>query len=212
MRSIIVGCAVVLGWTVAGCNSDSQPTKDAKQITPATQREKTGATSNAPPKTDLKDAKDLKVQVPLGDGSPEDWGRVSFTITKVYQEQELTKTAPFHAAGGRWTFFDCRTADSKPIIFTVGVCPRGEGKGPVAWGKAAIVVADRAAGERFIAAFAKAFHANPPRARPAVMPLVVRFTNNVTVRPHYSQGWRWLRRASFRGLQSARAGRQVYRG
>ena len=56
-------------------------------------------------------------------------------------------------------------------MFTVGVCPRGEGKGPFAWGKAAIVVVDRTAGERFIGVFAKAFHANPPHARPAVMPL-----------------------------------------
>jgi hypothetical protein len=171
MRGIIVGYAVVLVWFVVGCNSDSHPPRDVNQMTSARQSEKAGANSSGAPKSDLKVAKDLKVQVPLGDGSPEDWGRVPFTITKVYQEQELTKTTPFHATGGKWTFFDCQAADSKPVRFTVGVCPRGDGKGPVAWGKAALVVADRAAGERFIGAFAKAFHASPPRARASVLPL-----------------------------------------
>ncbi len=101
MRGFIVGHLVLLGWAVVGCNSDSQPGIDAKQMKPEVQNEKAGSASKASPKTDLKEAKDLKVQVPIGNGPPEDWGRVPFTITKVYQEQELTKTVPFHAAVGR---------------------------------------------------------------------------------------------------------------
>lgn len=171
MRGYSVGCLLVLGLGVAGCNSEPQPGKVTNQVVPNNHREGPGAASNAATKMDLKEAKDLKVQVPIGNGEPEDWGRVPFIITKVYQEQELTKTPPYHAAGGKWTFFDCQVADDKQAAFTVGVCPRGEGKGPFAWGKAVLAVPDRRAGEQFIRIFAKAFHAKPPRGRPSVMSL-----------------------------------------
>jgi hypothetical protein len=129
------------------------------------------AVSNSASKTDMVQGKDVKVQVPLGDRSADDWPHIAFTITKVYRDQDITKTFPFHAAGGHWTFFDCRMSDDSEVNFTVGVRPRGEGKGPFAWGKAVLAVADRAAGERFVAAFGKAFHSKPPRERQSAVPL-----------------------------------------
>jgi hypothetical protein len=122
-------------------------------------------TGNKPVKVDLKDMKDVKVQTPLGNDPPGDWGQVSFNITKVYPEQQVTKTMPFHSEGGYWTFFDCQTNNDPPALFTVGVAARGEGKGPMAWGKAVLAVANRDAGDRFLHVIAKGFHTNVPRSR-----------------------------------------------
>jgi hypothetical protein len=160
-----------VGCTWFGCGSEPPPAKNAGQATPVAPRAKEDETSNSASKIDLLHGKDVKVQTPVGDSSTDDWTRAPFTITKVYRDQEFTKTKPFHSAGGHWTFFDCRLSDNSEVNFTVGVRPRGDGKGPFAWGKAVLAVADRAAGERFIAAFGKAFHSKSPRPRASAVPL-----------------------------------------
>jgi hypothetical protein len=35
--------------------------------------------------------------------------RVTFVIDKVYEQQQPTSSAPWHGAGGNWTFFDAHT-------------------------------------------------------------------------------------------------------
>jgi O-acetyl-ADP-ribose deacetylase (regulator of RNase III) len=35
---------------------------------------------------------------------------------------------------------DCRTTEGSQAAFTVGVCPRGDGKGAFAWGKAVLSI------------------------------------------------------------------------
>jgi len=167
MRAVIVGWAVVL----AGCNQETRPTNGSEQQKPISKEEIGEAGTKRPLKSDLTETKDLKVQVPLGDGSAENWGRIRFKITKVYERQDFTKAPPYHRNGGKWTFFDCEIAKGARVSFTVGVCPRGEAKGPIAWGRAVIAVTGRQAGSRFIDLFAKAFHAAPPRARPSDIPL-----------------------------------------
>ncbi len=171
MRGIIIVCAVTVALVVGGCNQEAQLPRDPAQQKLATKDDKGGASTKTPLKPDAEDSKDPKVQVPVGDGPAEAWVHLPFTITKVYKSQDFSKSTPFHADGGKWTFLDCRTTEGSQVAFTVGVYPRGEGKGPFAWGKAVLAVADRRAGDRFIRLFAKAFHAKSPRARSSTMPL-----------------------------------------
>lgn len=106
------------------------------------------------------------VQVPVGDQTGADWGSLAFKITKVHRNRKPVGAAPGHAAGGVWTFLECRTAEPKPVSFTVGVWSQGSGRdAPVAWGGATLLVGDPAQGGAFLERFAKAFHVDPPRPR-----------------------------------------------
>jgi hypothetical protein len=101
---------------------------------------------------------------PRGARDEESWGLLEFDIEAVYPNQSPTEAAPWHAGGGDWTFFDCRVAARPPVDFLVGV--RGKGKAAdISWGEATLLVADRAAGERFLDVFGKAFHQESPRAK-----------------------------------------------
>src|SRR5262249_28923698 len=90
-----------------------------------------------------------RAQVRIGE-NPEDWGLVPFDILKVYPKQKTIDAAPWHADGGDWMFFDCRTDPPRPASFTVGVRAKvSEGK-PIAWGEATILVTEREEGVKLL--------------------------------------------------------------
>jgi hypothetical protein len=169
MRGALVGWMVVLACLTTGCGRKSQH-EDAREHEAAGTHGTTEAPSEEP-KSDVKKADEPRVQVPLGEGHTEDWGHLPFKITKLYEKQRLTKTSPFHADGGHWTFFDCLTTKGTQVRFSVGVRSRGQGKGQSAWGEAVLAVANRQAGDRFMSSFARAFHTVLPRPRPSAAPL-----------------------------------------
>jgi hypothetical protein len=103
-------------------------------------------------------------EAPVGARNDEAWGRLDFDIQAVYPDQSPTEAAPWHADGGDWTFFDCRVAAHPPVDFLVGVRRKGKGA-EVSWGEATLFVADRAAGQRFLDAFGKAFHQKAPKPK-----------------------------------------------
>src|SRR5881394_1290381 len=54
--------------------------------------------------------KDMVVQPRFSGGqeAPSDEGRIPFTITKVDANQKPSATAPFHEAGGDWTYVEAQ--------------------------------------------------------------------------------------------------------
>ncbi|MBW1809076.1 MAG: hypothetical protein JRJ87_12850 [Deltaproteobacteria bacterium] len=103
-----------------------------------------------------------RVQVPLGEKAAP-WGKLTFTIVKVHKYRAPTKTAPWHAAGGQWTVFDCRLLGGIP--FLVGIKEGPSNKSGFSFGKAFIVVDDSATGKKIVERFARAFHTPVPRAK-----------------------------------------------
>lgn len=86
-----------------------------------------------------------------------------FAIAAVFEGRRPAARPPFHEAGGEWTFFDARTLVEPVAAFTVGVRARERHPNvPFAWGDAVLIVADRAAGARFVAAFRAAFGGSSP--------------------------------------------------
>ncbi len=176
MRGVFVGWTVALACTITGCGQEvQQPTMYRHENSSVVNKE-SGVGASQQSRPDAKKPKLPHVQAPLGVGNTESWSQVPFRITKVFEKRTLTTTPPYRGDGGKWTFFDCQTANGDSVMFTIGVCPRGEGEGPFAWGRAVLAVADRTAGDRFLMLFAKAFHTTLPKPRPPsthLDPLVV---------------------------------------
>jgi hypothetical protein len=109
-----------------------------------------------------------------GGGMPHDdtgWGRLDFDIVDVQEGRKPTKEPPFHVAGGRWTFLDCRGGTDALARFTVGLLVKGKDDAPVEWGKAWLAVPDRQAGTRLLGVFASTFFTDAPPSRVPQYPL-----------------------------------------
>lgn len=121
---------------------------------------------------DKKDA-DLQVQVPMG-GDLDDAPRMGFRITQVYAKQQPSKVAPFHEAGGEWTYFDAAVEDEDTCQFTVGVSP-SKSAGGFGFGKAELSVKDGEAADCLVDSLAIDFLAQTPALRtgPVAGPLAL---------------------------------------
>lgn len=100
-------------------------------------------------------------QVRLGDSDePAD---LRFAIDTVYDHQQATATAPFHAAGGSWTYVDAHLVDDAAATFGVGM-PSLDGKsnGEPTFSGMVLVPTTADAGARFVRAFAQHFHVDVP--------------------------------------------------
>ncbi|MHB8875756.1 MAG: hypothetical protein ACYC8T_18880, partial [Myxococcaceae bacterium] len=107
-----------------------------------------------------------RVQARFGDGEDEQ-PRLSFKIVKVYPKQAPSSSAPFHQDGGDWTYLDVALDADPRATFTVGLSAM-RGAGMVSFGKVRVVSPGRDEGERFVAAFARAFAVKPvPASGPA---------------------------------------------
>lgn len=106
-----------------------------------------------------------RAQVRIGEGNPEEWGFLPFAILKVYPDQKPIDATPWHADGGDWTFFDCRTDSPRLANFTVGVRAKSREGTPITWGEATILVADRGEGVKFLDSIGRAFKLNAPAER-----------------------------------------------
>ncbi len=106
-----------------------------------------------------------RVQIqPAGDGS-EEWGLVQFKILKVHLNQQPIDIEPWHAAGGEWTYFDCRTQSREAATFTVGVYSKPRLDGDYSWGKATILVRNRDEGAKLLDSVSRGFHERTPPPR-----------------------------------------------
>lgn len=86
-----------------------------------------------------------------------------FKIMAVHEKQKPSADTPFHVKGGEWTFFDCQASSDSNVAFTVGVASKGsDGRAPVAWGRAVLIVKDRDAGARFVELFSREFAGKLP--------------------------------------------------
>jgi len=105
-----------------------------------------------------------QVEVKIGGPDADLPHELPFTVTALYEKQQVTKDAPFHAAGGEWTFFDCQAGTDAKAVFAVGVSVTSkDGGGPSAWGRAILFVKDRDAGGKFVELFSKAFPGTVPK-------------------------------------------------
>jgi hypothetical protein len=89
--------------------------------------------------------------------------RVTFVIDKVYEKQQPTSSAPWHGAGGNWTFFDAHTDAGARFGFGFTHKP---GKESFAFGKAMWTVPDPNMGAQLISSFARVFDAKVPLPTP----------------------------------------------
>jgi hypothetical protein len=89
---------------------------------------------------------------------------LAFRIDRVHEKQSPTKAPPFHAPGGKWTFFDATTADGVPFGFGFDEPKSG---GMVAFGKVILTVPDGAAGKRLVQTLARTLHGKVPPEKPA---------------------------------------------
>lgn len=97
-----------------------------------------------------------RFQFHLGGSEDDSLRQLPFKIIGIYQNQEPSDVAPFHAAGGSWTFFDCQ-ADGD-VKFLVGTVTKTTDEGnPSHWGRAVLAVNDNDEGRRFVELFAKSF-------------------------------------------------------
>src|SRR5581483_1690919 len=138
MRKILV-CLLV-----AGC---------AKSEAPSPSRAPAAIAKSAPAAPTL--------QVPIGGGGEPP--SLPFTISKVYEKQKPLDKAPWHEAGGEWTFFDAEAGGGH---FTVGSFARAPKDPSLAgfggFGEAMIAVPSPDDGARVAAAFARGFHVTLP--------------------------------------------------
>ncbi len=104
-------------------------------------------------------------QVRLGGSRSEEDGRLDFEILKIYVDRKPINAIPWHAAGGDWTYFDCRTALPNRAAFTIGIRNTPRQGLPVIFSDASIVVANPGEGVQLIEALSKGFHEPPPKIR-----------------------------------------------
>jgi len=104
--------------------------------------------------------------------------RLPLKITKVYSNQRVSATAPWHTNGSGagttqekpttastdWTFLDCELTTDPLTKVTMGIRALQPAKGqlPVAFGEVVLGVPNRESGARFVEAFAAAFGQSAP--------------------------------------------------
>lgn len=111
-------------------------------------------------------AKGPSLHVPFSKGAVHTGAvpRMPFTITAVHHKRKPTAKAPWHAAGGTWTFLECKLEDG--TRFTVG--QRATAKSAAgSVGDFVLRVPDAKSGSAFAFAYAKAFEVpKPQRGKP----------------------------------------------
>lgn len=118
------------------------------------------------PPLDSVDTADASIAEPgAGRGA-----QVPFRIFAVHRDQKLLEVAPWHDAGGTWTFFDAKTTDG--IAFGFGF-DATKAAGSMSFGKVILTVPGRDDGKRLVDLFAKRFRAPAPAERSA-QPLAFR--------------------------------------
>ncbi|MBX3186546.1 MAG: hypothetical protein KF819_06010 [Labilithrix sp.] len=95
-------------------------------------------------------------------GDPDAQRRVSFRIDAVHRDRKPSASAPWHEAGGSWTFFDAHVDDGTRFGFGWS---EGGNAGAFSFGKAMLTVADADAGAKLVTLFARAFDGKVPAAR-----------------------------------------------
>src|SRR5262245_209608 len=106
-----------------------------------------------------------RAELRVGGDDQDEARHLSFRITAVHKKRKPSETAPFHVAGGDWTYFECQATSDPNAVFTVGVLSNnGPRNAPIAWGKATLIVKDREAGTRFVELFSKSFASKLPTA------------------------------------------------
>lgn len=152
-RSLLVlSCVVLLG----GC----------KRPTPSSTTETTSASG---PKG--FDAFDPNVGDSVAQPNNEGARQVTFRIVAVHEHRSPRPTAPFHVAGGTWTFFDAVTSDGIPFGF--GFAAPSAATQSFHFGEVMLTAPDSTAGGRLAARFAKTFEAPVPTTKTA-QPLSIR--------------------------------------
>lgn len=101
------------------------------------------------------------VQPTLGD-APADWARVKLVLSNVTTKQTPTDGAPFHKAGGTFTFFDLAPESDPTAKVRVGLETPKKSAEPFSFSELRLVNVDREAGKRFVAAVAKGFRSGVP--------------------------------------------------
>lgn len=114
---------------------------------------------------------DAALQVQVG---ASDQARTGFRITRVYTRHQPTQTAPFHAAGGEWTYLDAALENEETCRFTMGVSP-SKNAGGFGFGKAALSVENGESADCLVNLLASDFgvDAPPPRTGPVTGPLEI---------------------------------------
>ena len=90
--------------------------------------------------------------------------QVTFTIEQVFVAQKPSTTAPWHEAGGTWTFFDAKTSDDTRFGFGFNV---GKPMGGMAEADVMLTVADRENGVKLVSSLATRFKGRVPAEKPA---------------------------------------------
>jgi hypothetical protein len=112
-------------------------------------------------------ANDLHVQPGTAPVESDDWGYLRLKIARVHMNQKPLEQAPWHEAGGDWTFLECQSAKQASVRVLIGTrdgrpTTVGETKISMAWGEAIVAVTDRAVGTKFVETFARSFHQSLP--------------------------------------------------
>jgi len=109
------------------------------------------------------------VQIRIGNSEDIPANHLPFKIVAVYESRKPIDNAPFHAAGGDWTFFDCQAENQ--TTFVVGTVTKTTDEGrPSSWGRAVLAVSDNESGRQFVELFAKAFDGALPPASSSLHP------------------------------------------
>ncbi|MDP2274432.1 MAG: hypothetical protein Q8N23_20465 [Archangium sp.] len=103
------------------------------------------------------------VQAQLG-GDPSKTPRTGFLITNVFKNQQASDTAPFHTAGGDWTYFEAALEEDESCVFTVGVSPTKDAGG-FGFGKMALSVPDGASADCLVSTLSSDFSVETPTLR-----------------------------------------------
>lgn len=101
------------------------------------------------------------VQPTLGD-APAEWARLELVLSNVSTKQLPTETAPFHKAGGSYTFFDLAPRSDPTAFVRMGLETPKKSSEPFSFSELRLVNVDREASRRFVAAVAKAFQTGAP--------------------------------------------------
>ncbi len=131
---------------VLGCRSSHEQSRPAPEVAPV-QRPIAGSGSGG---------------IAEPGGNADDTGNLPFVITTVVPGQQPTTSAPWHAAGGTWTYFEAHVDGDDAATFAALIPSFDGGE----FGKMQLVPTTSAGGARVVAAFAKAFHVTPPPAVP----------------------------------------------
>lgn len=101
-----------------------------------------------------------------GQAAPTDEGSLGFTVTKVHANRKPSAAAPFHEAGGTWSYFEAHIDGDPAATFVVGMPAFAPAKGMPGFGDTMFAPTTKAAGAKVIEHLAKALRVTAPAATP----------------------------------------------